>query len=108
MGSTIEFVEYVCDQIKGVGSVRSRKMFGEYMVYVNDKPTLLVCNNTVYIKMHKSIDTMMEECKKGCPYNGAKEHYILDIDNVAFSEEVIKVLEPNLKVPKPRKKKEKK
>ena len=25
-------------------------MFGEYMVYVNDKPVLLVCGNTVYAK----------------------------------------------------------
>ncbi|MGN0560765.1 MAG: hypothetical protein ACI4K8_06895 [Candidatus Fimenecus sp.] len=25
-------------------------MFGEYMVYVNDKPILMVCDNTVFVK----------------------------------------------------------
>jgi TfoX/Sxy family transcriptional regulator of competence genes len=48
MATTKDFVEYVCDQIADNLIVRYRKMFGEYMVYVNDKPLLLVCDNTVY------------------------------------------------------------
>lgn len=31
MGTTIDFIEYVCDQIAGVGEIRYKKMFGEYM-----------------------------------------------------------------------------
>ena len=50
MATDLEFIQYVCDQINETGRVRYRKMFGEYMVYVNDKPLLLVCNNSVYIK----------------------------------------------------------
>jgi DNA helicase-2/ATP-dependent DNA helicase PcrA len=34
-----------------VGAVRYKKMFGEYMVYVNEKPILLVCDNTVFVKI---------------------------------------------------------
>lgn len=30
MGTTIDFIEYVCDQIAGVGEIRYKKMFGEY------------------------------------------------------------------------------
>ncbi len=50
MSTSKEFVEYVCEQIHEVGFLRYKKMFGEYMIYVNDKPILLVCDNTVYIK----------------------------------------------------------
>ena len=50
MATSVEFIEFVCDQIKGPWDIRYRKMFGEYMVYVNDKPILLVCDNTVYVK----------------------------------------------------------
>ena len=50
MATSVEFIEYVCEQIRGVGEVRHKKMFGEYMVYVNDKPVLLVCNDTVFVK----------------------------------------------------------
>ena len=32
------------------GEVWSRKMFGEYMAYLNEKPVLLVCDNTVFVK----------------------------------------------------------
>jgi len=46
MATTVDFIEYVCGQIDGVGAVRYKKMFGEYMAYVNDKPVLLVCDNT--------------------------------------------------------------
>ena len=40
MATTREYVEFVCEQIRGVGEIRYRKMFGEYMVYINAKPIL--------------------------------------------------------------------
>jgi len=42
MATTQEYVEFVCGQIEDDRTVRYRKMFGEYMVYVNDKPLLNV------------------------------------------------------------------
>lgn len=103
MATSIDYIEFICEQIKGVGFIRYRKMFGEYMVYVNEKPLLLVCDDTVYVKMHESIVDLMQDADKGIPYNGAKEHYILDIDNARFCREVIVVLEPNVPLPKPKK-----
>lgn len=106
MATSLEFILYVCEQIAGVGAVRYRKMFGEYMVYVNDKPILLVCDNTAYVKILDCISEKMKEAEKGLPYTGAKEHYILDIDNTDFSKEVIELLLPVIPIPKPKKKKE--
>lgn len=104
MATNLDFIEYVCDQIAGVGDIRYKKMFGEYMVYVNDKPILLVCDNTVFVKILPCLDETMREADKGFPYNGAKEHYVLDIDNATFSKEVILILEPVTALPKPKKK----
>ena len=42
MSTREEFIQFVCDQISDCGAVRYRKMFGEYMVYVNDKPILSI------------------------------------------------------------------
>ena len=50
MATSVDFIEYVCEQIQGPWDIRYKKMFGEYMVYVNDKPIFLVCNDTVYVK----------------------------------------------------------
>ncbi|QDR83417.1 TfoX/Sxy family protein [Sporomusa termitida] len=104
MASTIDFIEYVCDQIAGAGEIRYRKMFGEYMVYVNDKPILLVCDNTVFVKILPCLDETMQEADKGYPYDGAKEHYVLDIDNAKLSKQAIAILEPVTPLPKLRKK----
>ena len=105
MASTIDFIEYICEQIAGVGDIRYRKMFGEYMVYINNKPILLVCDNTVFVKQLEQIADEMKNADKGYPYNGAKEHYILDIENREFSKKIISILEPITPIPKPRKKK---
>lgn len=104
MATAIDFIEFVCEQIQSTGEVRYKKMFGEFMVYVNDKPVLLVCDNTVYVKMLPCLEKQMEKEAKGFPYKGAKEHYILDIDNKEFSEEIVTLLESVSVVPKPRKK----
>ncbi len=105
MATTADFIEYVCEQISGVGVVRYRKMFGEYMVYVNDKPILLVCDNTVFVKRLDCIAETMKHAEIGFPYPGAKEHYIIDIDNIALSKEVVGILEPVTPLPKSAKKK---
>lgn len=46
MATTIGFIDFVCEQIRDY-NVHYKKMFGEYMVYINDKPILLVCDNCV-------------------------------------------------------------
>ena len=105
MATTVDFIEYVCEQISGVGDVRYKKMFGEYMAYVNDKPVLLVCDNTVYVKQLDCLADEMQNADKGIPYRGAKEHYILDIEDAEFSKRIVGILEPVTSIPKPRKKK---
>ena len=103
MSTTQDFIEYVCEQIRGVGFVRYRKMFGEYMVYINEKPILLVCDNIVFVKELDCIADKMQDAEKGFPYDGAKEHYILDIDDAESAKEIICTLEPVTPLPKPKK-----
>lgn len=59
MATSKEYIEFVCEQLAGTENVRYRKMFGEYMVYVNDKPILLVCDNTVMVKKLPEIAELM-------------------------------------------------
>ena len=107
MGSTVDFIEFVVEQIAGTGNIRYRKMFGEYAVYVNDKPVLLVCDDTVFVKMRDEVAEEMKEADTGYPYEGAKEHYILDIDDQDLSRTVVSILEPITPIPKPKKPKKK-
>ena len=92
MATSIDFIEFVYENVKNFGYSRYKKMFGEYMLYVDEKPILLICDNTVYIKKHEDLSTIMCEADLGFPYNGAKEHYILDIENQSLLNEVIPFL----------------
>lgn len=105
MSTTQDYITYVYDQIKDIAPIRYRKMFGEYMVYVNEKPLLMVCDNTCYVRIHPSIEHLMVNPDKGYPYDGAKEHYILDIDNADHCADVLTTLEPHVLVPKRKRKK---
>lgn len=100
MATTQDYIEYVCERLPDCGNVRYRKMFSEYMVYINDKPLLTVCDNTVFVKKVPELATVMANAAVGCPYEGAKEHYILDIDDTALTAQVIATLEPITPLPK--------
>ncbi|TDW25554.1 TfoX-like protein [Breznakia blatticola] len=105
MATTVDYIEFVMDQLHIPYETRHRKMFGEYMVYANDKPILLVCDNTVFVKKHPQLEELMKDASCGLPYPSAKEHYVLDIENRELVEAVIEILEEVTPVPKKRKKK---
>ncbi len=102
MATSVDFIKYVCEQLNGIGNVTYKKMFGEYMVYLNDKPVIIVCDNTTFIKKLDCIKDDMKNASLGYPYKGAKEHYILDIDNSDFSKDIILKIEKITPIPKKR------
>lgn len=79
MACNSEFIEFVCSQIADAGEIRFRKMFGDYVIYVNEKPVITACDGICYVKKHPSIQSLMENAECGHPYEGAKEHYILHL-----------------------------
>ena len=50
MATTRNYLDFVCTQLEGIWGIDYKRMFGEYQIYVNDKPVLLVCDNTVFVK----------------------------------------------------------
>ena len=105
MATQESFINYVCEQIKGIGDIKYKKMFGEYMVYLNEKPVIIVCNNTAFVKRLDCIKEQMENSDIGYPDKGAKEHYILDIDDADFSKNIVLEIEKVTPIPKKRNKK---
>ena len=107
MASSAQYLDYVCEQLKPYGAIRAKKMFGEYLVYLNDKPVVMVCDDTVFIKKLPALAEQMASAPCDVPYPGAKEHFILDMDDRALLDAVLPVLEANTPLPKPRVKKQK-
>ena len=105
MASTLDFIEFVCQQIAPVGNIRYRKMFGDYMIYANDKPVIIASENIAYVKILPCIESLMTSAEKGFPYDGAKEHYILDVEHTENAIQVITLLEQATPFPKKKNKK---
>ena len=103
MACNPEFVEFVCSQIADAGEVRFRKMFGDYVIYVNEKPVVTACDGICYVRKHPSIQSLMGDAECGYPYQGAKEHYILDISHRGHALRVVRALWDVLPFPKKKK-----
>ena len=103
MASSPDIVEYVCEQLEGIGAIRSRKMFGEYMVYINDKPVMMVCDDTVFIKMLPCLEELLRDHETAPPYEGAKPHYVLDPDDRETLRSAAVLAEEVTPLPKKRK-----
>ena len=100
MACTPEFIEFVCDSLAPLGEVRSRKMMGDYVIYLNEKCVITACDNMAYVKKLPCIADLMTDAECGCPYVGAKEAYILDFTDLQKMRKVIETLWDKLPYPK--------
>ncbi len=107
MSTPLSYIEYVADTLSYFPNLRYRKMFGEYMVYINDKPIILVCDSIPYVKKLPEIADLMANAACGTPYDGAREHYILDIEDRPHAEQILTILETITPLPKPKKSRQK-
>lgn len=104
MACSTEFIEFVCDALAPLGEVRSRKMMGDYVIYVNEKCVITACDNIAFVKKLPIIADLMANAECGCPYEGAKEAYILDFQDRQKVLRVIEMLWKDLPFPKSKKK----
>lgn len=92
MASTKEFVEYVYDQLQGAGSIRYKKMFGEYGFYCDEVYFAMVCDDRFLIKITDAGKAFIPDCELQLPYEGGKPcFYIQDLDNRDFLHEITRI-----------------
>jgi DNA transformation protein and related proteins len=107
MATSQSTIDYILDQISGVGIISARKMFGEFALYCNEKVVGLVCDDTLYIKIteqgKKFVGIYYQE---GFAYSGAKVSMMIDGDRIEDGEwlsELVRITAENVPLPKPRK-----
>ena len=104
MASTLEFAEYVCDQISGAGSITYKKMFGEYGIYCNEKIIGLICDNQFFVKKTIIGETLLTSAIDAPPYPNAKPHFVIDfLEDRDFLSNFIEKTCEELPMPKPKK-----
>ena len=98
MASDVAYVQHVCDQLRDVGAVSFKKMFGEYGLYVGSKIVALVCDNHLFLKPTEAGRERLGAPSEGAPYPAAKPHFVLDehLDNRELLSAVFRVTEAAL------------
>ena len=109
MSSSESFKEFVLETLRELETYTfsTKKMFGEYCIYVAGKdgvakPIFLLCDNTLYVKPHAVLQSLLASSPLCPPYPNAKPHFVLDIEP-ALLQEVVERIFPSLK-PSKRKK----
>ena len=92
MSTSQEYIQFVLDQLAGMNGVTCRKMFGEYLVYVQERPVLLVCDNCVMVKKIPELAELLKDAPDGFPYEGAKVHSVLDVEDRELLAAVVGIL----------------
>lgn len=104
MSCSTEFIEGLCEMLSPLGEVRSRKMMGDYVIYLNEKCVITACDNIAFVKKLPCLTEILAGAECGASYPGAKEAYILDLTDNRKVLAAVETLWNNLPFPKPKKK----
>ncbi len=81
MSTRPDTLEFLLDQLGRPAHVRTRRMFGEYCVYLHDKPTAFVCDDQLFVKITEAGRSLLALPRLGQPYPGAKDYFLLSPDD---------------------------
>jgi DNA transformation protein len=107
MSTSQSTIDFLLDQVSDLGSVRARKMFGEYALYCDDKVVALVCDNQLFVKITPAGEGLVgPKCERGEAYPGAKPSLLVGAEIIDDGERLcalIRATAAALPPPKPRK-----
>jgi TfoX/Sxy family transcriptional regulator of competence genes len=104
MSTTPGFITYVHDQA-GLGpALSSRRMFGEYALYLDGKVVALVCDDHLYLKPTDAILAVWPNPAQAFPFPGAKPWLLADewLDDGERLRQLLRLTADALPLPKPK------
>lgn len=78
MSTTIDYYEYLQEQLEPIGNIRYRKMMGEYCVYYQDKVIGGIYDNRFLIKNTYASRLLIPNATLEMPYQGAKPMILVE------------------------------
>ncbi len=104
MASSRDFLDFILEQLSGLGDVEYRAMMGEYIIYYRGRIVGGIYDDRFLVKPTESAMTMMPDALRQLPYEGAKE--MLAVDDVENREFLCNLLEAMYsELPEPKRKK---
>lgn len=107
MATSQSTIDFLLDQLSGAGQISTKKMFGEYCLYLAGKPVAFICDDQMFLKPTSAGRGMISNVTEGYPYPGAKPYLLITADLWEESEWLVQLIQATaneLPQPKPRKK----
>jgi TfoX/Sxy family transcriptional regulator of competence genes len=79
MATDKEFITYLLDTLRPVGSLSVKGMFGEYALYLDEKVLGFVCDNQLFLKITDAGRTVLgDEVVEAPAYPGSKPYFLIE------------------------------
>jgi TfoX/Sxy family transcriptional regulator of competence genes len=105
MATDADFIDYVHAQ-SGLGAaLESKKLFGEYALYLDGKVVALACDNQLFLKPTAAGRALLHEVIEQAPFPSAKPHYLLAdaLEDTETLQRLLRATAEALPPPKPKK-----
>ena len=107
MASEQRTVDVITELMAPAGEIRSRKMFGDYAVYLDDKVIALICDDQLFLKPTERGRAAIGTPDEAPAYPGAKLYYRIPEDtweDSGWLSRLARVTADALPEPKPKNK----
>lgn len=103
MGTTSDFIAFVLEQAGLEPRLTTRRMFGEYALYVDGKVVGFACDNSVFIKYTDATPGLTADLPAGEAYPGSKPYAVADalLDEPARLQDLLLATADALPSPRP-------
>lgn len=92
MASHPDFVNYVTEQLRDAGYIRSRQMFGEYGLYCDGVFFGVICDDQLFVKITPPGEAAFPELSQAPPYEGARDFFLVeDVDEREQMTELVRI-----------------
>ena len=109
MTTRAQTIDDLKDALSDLNGLTTRKMFGEYALYLGAKVVALVCDDLLFVKPTVGALALVPNATMAPPYPGAKPHICLEgaLDDPDLVVDVLRAVAADLPEPKPKAKKTK-
>lgn len=77
MASTQEYLDYVLELLADVDGITTRKMMGEYLIYLDGRVVGGIYDDSFLLKPDDRLDTFFPDAQRRLPYEGSKTMMII-------------------------------
>ena len=73
-------IDFITEQVSGAGVIRSRRMFGEFTLYCDEKVVAFVCDDKLFVKITPKSLEIVGEGHEAPAYPGSKPYLLINED----------------------------